>query len=179
MFVVIIGGSGSGKSEYAENTAVKLHTTLETDNIIYIATMEPYGEEAQKKIERHRKMRAEKGFKTIECYSGLKNLDIKAESVILLECMSNLTANEMFNKNNKNTLYDIMEGICKISANCSALIVVTNDVFSDDLNYDKEILNYIKCLGEINFKMSLMADIVTEVVCGIPINIKGGETNDY
>ncbi|MDO4301176.1 MAG: bifunctional adenosylcobinamide kinase/adenosylcobinamide-phosphate guanylyltransferase [Clostridia bacterium] len=179
MFMVIIGGSGSGKSEYAENIAVKLHTALKTDNIIYIATMEPYGEEAQKKIERHRKMRAEKGFKTIECYSGLKNLEIKAESVVLLECMSNLTANEMFNRNNKNTLYDIMEGICKISANCSAFIVVTNDVFSDDLNYDKEILKYIKCLGEINFKMSLMADIVTEVVCGIPVNIKGGETNDY
>ena len=35
MIVLVIGGSGSGKSEYAENLAV----SLRQDSLIYIATM--------------------------------------------------------------------------------------------------------------------------------------------
>ena len=46
--------------------------------------------------QRHRKMRAGKGFETVECYTGLKNLDFPENAVVLLECMSNLAANEMF-----------------------------------------------------------------------------------
>ena len=46
-----------------------------------------------------RKMRREKCFTTIECYTGVKNLEISSDSDILLECMSNLTANEMYQEN--------------------------------------------------------------------------------
>ena len=41
-------------------------------------------------------MRRQKQFSTLECYTGLKTADIPEDSVVLLECMSNLTANEMY-----------------------------------------------------------------------------------
>ena len=37
-----------------------------------------------------------KGFETIERYTDLSGLELPKEGVALLECLSNLTANEMF-----------------------------------------------------------------------------------
>ena len=69
MFHVITGGSGSGKSAFAEDCIVKYHRG---DSLLYyVATMMPFGVEMEAKIDRHRKMRAGKGFETIECYLDL------------------------------------------------------------------------------------------------------------
>ncbi len=179
MLTVITGGSGSGKSEYAENIAVELYRNLSAAGLVYIATMKPNGSEALKRIERHQKLRSDKGFETVECYSSLKGIKIKNGCVVLLECMSNLVANEIFDEGNKNAVCDIADGIkllCNISC---AVVVVTNEVFSDGINYDDETVEYIKDLGEINCRMAEMADSVREVVCGIPIRIKGGERNAF
>ena len=95
MFVLITGGSGSGKSEYAENRAVRLSNETGLP-LYYIATMKPFGEEGRKRVERHQKLRSGKGFLTVERYVNLKELKLPKEGVVLLECLSNLTANEMF-----------------------------------------------------------------------------------
>lgn len=71
--ILITGGSGSGKSAYAE----QLVTEFGDFNRIYIATMYPFDEESHKRIKRHRNMRARKQFTTVECYTGLKNLTIQ------------------------------------------------------------------------------------------------------
>ena len=71
MMTVVTGGSGSGKSAFAEDKIVSFGPAKR----IYIATMHPYDEESHKRVARHRKMRAGKGFETVECYTGLKNLD--------------------------------------------------------------------------------------------------------
>ena len=61
MVSLVIGGSGSGKSEFAEQLACK------TDGKrYYIATMQPYDEEMWEKIKRHQEVRKDKGFETIE-----------------------------------------------------------------------------------------------------------------
>ena len=64
MMVLVTGASGSGKSEYAEGVAVKL---AGKGNLYYLATMRVYGEEGARRVERHRKLRAGKGFQTVEC----------------------------------------------------------------------------------------------------------------
>ena len=78
MFYVVTGGSGSGKSAFAEDLICRNHDVSGTgqsgDSLIYIATMVPYGEETKRKIRRHREMRMNKGFSTIECYTGLDAL---------------------------------------------------------------------------------------------------------
>ena len=94
MLTLVTGGSGSGKSEFAENLSVG----YKSENLIYIATMFPYDNESLKKIERHKKMRENKNFKTIECFKDLKDIGIPKNSTVLLDCMSNLVANEMYLK---------------------------------------------------------------------------------
>lgn len=97
--IVVTGVSGSGKSEYAENRAAAL---AGGGPLYYVAAMEPYGEEAARRIRRHRSLRAGKGFTTLECYRDIARVPdmIGAsrcrEATVLVECMSNLLANEMF-----------------------------------------------------------------------------------
>ncbi len=175
--ILITGGSGSGKSEYAEKIAVQLKKSLLTEKMIYIATMMPLDNETLKKIERHRKMRYGKGFLTEECYC-VEDIKKKSEmgyfkeSIILIECISNLTANEIFSFKNKNACCDIANTIKNIKSKCMEIIIVTNEVFSDGAKYSFETLEYMKCLGKINCYMAEIADKVIEVVCGVPIYIK-------
>ena len=73
MFHLITGGSGSGKSEYAEQKLMEYAShSKRNKKRYYIATMIPFGKETEEKIARHRKLRAGKGFETIECYTDLK-----------------------------------------------------------------------------------------------------------
>lgn len=69
MIALVIGGSGSGKSAYAEQMAVK---AAGNGSLYYVATKQVYDEEGKKKVERHQKMRAGKGFLTIEQPRRLK-----------------------------------------------------------------------------------------------------------
>ena len=69
MMELVTGGSGSGKSAYAESVICGKHRllceTTENAPLYYIADMIPYGRETEKKIKAHRKMRAGKGFVTL------------------------------------------------------------------------------------------------------------------
>ena len=97
MNILITGSEASGKSEYAEKIAVeKAHS--EGLELIYIATLDKNsGGDTQKRIEKHRKMRKDKGFITIEQPKNLENIVLpKKNCVVLLEDLGNLCANEVF-----------------------------------------------------------------------------------
>ena len=173
MLTLVTGGSGSGKSAFAEDRVL----SFGEGKRIYIATMHPFDEESHKRIERHRKMRAGKGFETVECYTGLKNAVLPGESgkcVVLLEFMSNLVANEMYDPSGagENAEESILAGIHKLQKASDDLVVVTNEVFSDSMTDNPEMEKYLKLLGNINLRMGEMADLVTEVVYGIPVERK-------
>ena len=84
MLVLITGGSKNGKSAIAEKIIDRYDLSR-----FYIATMEPYSSEAYAIIERHKKMRAEKHFTTIEQYTDIHKISIPKNSAVLLECMGN------------------------------------------------------------------------------------------
>lgn len=172
MLIIITGGSGSGKSEYAEKKVMELG-----ENRIYIATMMVYDEEGKQRVKRHKILRTSKNFYTLERPINLDTIpenQIPKNSVVLLECMSNLVANEMFSSNHsgysQNEMIDkILRGVDKISNQANHLVIVTNEVFSDGITYDRETMNYIQVLGAVNVRLAAVADEVWEVVCGIPL----------
>ena len=210
MIIIVTGASGSGKSEYAEGVAVKL---AGKGDLYYLATMRVYGEEGVRRVERHRKLRAGKGFQTVECpvkvdesfaqvcmsesleqtcdtshgRAGMSEileqectkLDEKVwMPVALLECMSNLVANEMFPETagdeiNVNCVENIIRQIRHLRDQTGHLVIVTNQIFEDGIIYEPETMEYIRNLGQINQLLAEMADSVIEVVAGIPIFIKG------
>ena len=194
MITLVTGGSGSGKSAYAES----LLSSCEGIRY-YIATMQIYDAEGEKKVERHRKLRAGKGFLTIEspmnvgkirfaCAGEAEQAQYRqgAERKVqgssgkksaLLECMSNLTANEMFTKDGMKSEEEIVEKIVSeiqtISQKLDNLVIVTNNVFEDGVIYDAGTMEYLKALGRINAALARLADRVAEVVVGIPVELKG------
>lgn len=175
MFYLISGGSGSGKSEFAERISVELHKKTEKESFLYIATMMASDEEAQKKIRRHRTMRREKGFTTLECFTNLKNASISSPCTILLDCLSNLVANEMFAEEGvkKQVVEEVLQGVEHLLEKCDNLVIVTNEIFSDGCPYDDTTKEYIWNLGKLNQYLAERADKVVEVVFGIPVYQKG------
>ena len=168
MLVLITGGSKNGKSEIAE----RIVTSYDSERF-YIATMEPYCDEALEAIERHRKIRSKKGFETIEKYTDINEIEIPENSCVLLECICNLCANEMFSKNINDPVDKIMTGVEKIAKGAKVFVVVTNQVGDDGTVYSPETMKYIKNIGEVNRRISEKADCVIEAVYGIPIVLKG------
>lgn len=184
MLYLITGGSGSGKSEYAETLAVHEFAPQHGQGgLFYVATMQPYDDECVARIERHRNMRKEKGFTTIECQTHLERVNAGKQDVLLLECMSNLLANEMYFEQGRirgrgeRALPQLEEAVLKplrfLKQSSGGLVIVTNEVFSDGVQYDEETMNYIGLLGRVNQELAAMADAVIEVVCSIPLAVKG------
>ena len=173
MMTLVTGGSGSGKSEFAENRTL----AYSRENLVYIATMVVFDEEAHRKIARHREMRSEKNFNTIECFVDLKSLALERENTVLLDCISNLVANEMYQENgaHEHTVKQVIEGVKNIKEQVRNLVIVTNEVFSDGITYDEETKRYINYLGAINKALAQMSDEVVEVVYTIPVSHKGKE----
>ena len=167
MMILVTGGSGSGKSAFAEDCVVSCGETER----IYIATMYPFDEESRRRVQRHQKMRQGKGFETVECYTGLHKVQVPENSTVLLECMSNLVANEMFQESGagENTVNAVMEGIRNLREQTGDLVIVTNEIFSEAARYEGETETYQRYLGEINQKLAVLSDQVVEVVYGIPV----------
>ena len=175
MLTVVTGGSGSGKSEYAENTAVKL-AKEEGLPLYYIATMRPFGEEGKRRVERHRKLRAGKGFETIECYVNLENQELPERGVVLLECLSNWTANRMFAPGAPEPaacLEALWGELERSIAQWGHLVVVSNEIFSDGVDYDQATRAYLWLLGGLNRRLAQRAQLAVEVVCGLPVVLQG------
>lgn len=208
MITLITGGSGSGKSAYAEKYICYVSNEKGCKEKYYIATMQVFDDEGQRKIDRHRRLRAGKGFITIEQPRDIQNAVSKLQSEsslktvrsALLECMSNLVANEMFptvdasgiqaaeaekealddHENMKD--YDtaqisrvskkVLKEVSILSENVAELVIVTNNVFEDGVCYDESTMNYIKAMGIVNRGLAAMAERVVEVVAGIPVAVK-------
>lgn len=214
MMFFITGGSASGKSEYAEKLAEKLafsqgggqkngrkrkrsdvQNGSGTDALIpllYLATMRNDGEEAQLRIERHRQQREGRGFQLLEAPTPDRLEDVPACRVILLDCLSNFTANTLFSdvcgnvrddgcrnigdgRNGGKTVLEVTEKILRLRDRCKHLVIVADAVFSDGMVYEWETERYIRILGDICAILARQAEYVIEVVFGLPVFLRKAE----
>lgn len=168
MVILVTGGSKSGKSKIAEELLSGIGRK------IYLATMEPFGEEAKAAISRHRKLREGKGFETVERSRDIRGSDIpNGTEGILVECLSTLCANEIFSGNEKAPVEKIVSCIKLLKEKTNRLVIVTSSVDRDGIEYTAEVENYIRVLCEVNSRVAEFSDVVIEAVCGIPVMLKG------
>ena len=173
MFTLVIGGAASGKSEYAE--ALVLASPHRPR--YYIATMEPFDGEGRARVAKHRRMRADKQFETVERYTALSSLRLPQRGVVLLECMGSLAANELYSPSGAGNAADafaaIMDGVEALLSQCADLVVVSNEVFTGGNRYAEGTEDYLRLLARVNRALARRADRVCEVVCGLPQYVKG------
>lgn len=166
MVTLIIGGSASGKSEYAEQQVISL-----PGQRVYIATLEPWDDECRKRIKKHRNARAQRGFMTLECYRGLDQLTVPAHSNVLLDGLGNLVAGELYSPQGRG-IAAILAGTEHLLEQCSHLTIVADEVFSGGKDYEGDTLRYLREMGRLHCALARCADRVVEVVCGVPNVLK-------
>lgn len=173
MLIFITGGAASGKSAYAERL---LCQHAQENSRLYLATMQPFGVQAQARVKRHHALRAGKGFDTIERYTALNTILLpRTYQGILLECLSNLLANEMFAEDGAGQQAEdaILCGIAHLQQQCEVLVVVSSEIFSDGYHYSCQTEQYRQILARLHCKLATWAQVVIHTVCGLPVPLKG------
>lgn len=180
--IVVTGGSRSGKSEYAEEIA-----KAQGEGVAYIATGVITDDEMRKRVDLH-VVRRPKEWVTIEAY---KNLDTKLEATkesvntVLLDCVSVMTTNFMFDKDvfdnpddksEHDILEDLLNEISKLIGCCKKkdynLIVVCSEVGMGIVPESKVTRIFRDLNGKANQYIAKKADEVYMCVSGIPLRIK-------
>ena len=163
MLALLTGGSGSGKSEYAENLAVRLHgehaasrqTGVEEQpgRLIYLATMRNTGGDGEtaERIRRHRKAREGKGFVTVECGRTIGAIPFSSGDTVLLEDLPNLLSNELYEEEPAEDLHSVC---------------------SDGPSPYPETERFKKILSELNCELAMRAEFAAELCAGIPLVLK-------
>ncbi len=196
---LVFGGSGSGKSELAERLCVRASRRDGAPaRLTYVATMRDDGSrEALRRVERHRRMRAGRGFETWEVPRDIAGelrrapgaLSCPGAGVALLEGLGTLCANELFDAgapaplDDPRTLARTAEGalgraLCGVWAlreRCRDLVVVSDDLFRGSVPAQGATRAYLEVLARANRAVAERADRVVEVVCGIPLWLRGAE----
>lgn len=164
MITLILGAKNSGKSAFAEKLVSEASSD---DNRYYIATMIPYGEEGAMRVEKHRKQREGLNFKTIEMTHNIdeavKQMDSPKEAFVLLECIPNLVANEMFEYKVSDVVNTVLNEICILEGKVKELYIVSYNDFGDVEDFDAETLVYINNINYVNQEIEKTADRVYKI----------------
>lgn len=165
MLILVMGKNSSGKSAFAEALAVQLRQKR-----YYLATMLPYGEEGAARVQKHIAGRAGLGFVTLELPYTVGDSDIPADAVALVEDVSNLLSNAMFDQGV--SALEVLEDIKLLSRRADCIIAVTISEFEDG-DYSQETRHYIEALAWLNHSLHILAHTVIEMQEGRPILRKG------
>lgn len=159
--ILVTGAAASGKSELAEQICCGYGGRR-----LYIATMRPYGEDGAARVQKHRAMRAGRGFDTVECYGRLERLKLYSPPAIaLLEDTGNLVANLLYGESSC-TVEEILAGVFSLAECVPVLVVVANEVFCGIEQPAMEL--YLHMLAELHRGIAARASAVMEAICGLP-----------
>ena len=139
MFIFVSGGTRSGKSEWAERAAVALSSDTPR---VYLATAQVSDEDMRRRVARHQAARKDRGFLTLERTRDLSGIfpNIPSDATVLLECLPNWLANEMFTGDGSvcdPALLEenIFQTALALKERCRHLLIVSDDIFSDGVTY--------------------------------------------
>ena len=161
---LILGPNGSGKSLFAESEAV-----ASGGSPVYLATMVPQTEDNFRRIEKHRRQRADKGFRTVERGWDLAAVAITAAETVLLEDASNLLANGIFAHGAAGD--EALRQILALARRCKKLVVVSIEGLPE-ADYDGETAAYIRALNDLNDALAAQSAAVFRMERGVPIRIR-------
>ena len=165
MFIFICGNSGSGKSFYAE----KRLSGFSSEKKIYLATAKILDFEMSERVKKHKLMRQNKNFITIECEKNLDVITIPEHSSVLIESLTTWLSNEMFDGGKAEKIFSDFN---KLKSQCENIILVSDYIFSDGIIYDDFTENYVKALADLTKKFANEADEVFECVSGLILRYK-------
>ncbi len=177
MNVFISGGAKNGKSDFAQNLAVKMAREAERP-LYYVATMIPHDDEDRERIERHQWNRNGLGFRTIEAGKNLSQALTDPEGVYLIDSVTALLSNEMFREDG--SMYHsaprkITAELRELCHTFDSLIFVSDYMYSDAIDYSDTVEAYRKGLADIDRMLAQECDAAIEMFYGFPTWYKKDE----
>ena len=164
--ILVTGKNGSGKSAFAESLVCCAGGAR-----CYIATMIPNGAEGAARVKKHLRQREGRGFLTLELPYVVGDAAIPPDSAVLLEDVSNLLGNRMFERGG--TAEETLADIAALHKRCRILVAVTIGGLDASV-YNGETRGYIEALNALNAALYDLADTVVELRNGVP-QLKKGE----
>ncbi|EID44991.1 bifunctional adenosylcobinamide kinase/adenosylcobinamide-phosphate guanylyltransferase [Parageobacillus thermoglucosidasius] len=184
MIVFISGGVRSGKSRIAETYVQKL--AAPESALHYIATARASDDEMKQRIAHHRKQRQKQAVKWVTWEQPVQ-LDklisvFTKNDVILLDCVTNWLANELFvdeSWQKETVCFDkarkMWETLQQLENASRALIVVSNELFSGGVPDDLGTYHFMKTLGWLHQQIVSSAQVAILAQNGIAV-VKKGES---
>ncbi len=170
MITFICGGVRSGKSSFAEN-----YICDKSKNKIYLATAIAYDDEMRKRVDLHKESRSGQGWITIEKSTSITDATFGREAIVLLDCLTNLVANEMYlcNLGVEAVVSKVFTQLLEVAKQVKELVIVSNDIFSAVDDYSHETLQYMKALGRLHCLITKEATSCYELNYKIATKMKG------
>lgn len=173
--ILITGGQRSGKSAYAERLALKL-----SDRPVYVATAHVWDEEFRQRVERHKARRGSQ-WTNIEEEQFLSRHDLTGR-VAVVDCLTLWYTNFFFNREKNDgeqpTVDEALDGLKaefdRFTSQNATFIFVTNEIGSGGVSGSDVQRRFTDLEGWMNQYVAARADDVVLMVCGIPVNVKGG-----
>jgi adenosylcobinamide kinase/adenosylcobinamide-phosphate guanylyltransferase len=171
--IFITGGARSGKS----NLAVQIAENAK-GGVAFIATAQSGDEEMKERIRLHKESRPE-DWTTIEEPLNIASAiaEVKGHKVIIIDCLTLLLSNLMFENNGSNSEDEIMNKIRDMIQAArdfdGTTIVVSNEVGMGIVPENELARRFRDLAGKANQIMAADADEVYICFAGIPIKLKG------
>ncbi len=164
MKILYFGGQKSGKSNLAEQKAIRLSNERKP---YYIATYDnSYGDsEMIQRIQKHQLQRVD-NFLTIEETHELFSVINEGETY-LIDCISMWILNNI--EEDETNLLEQLDLLSKKNAN---IVFVLNDVSSGVIPLDSLSRKYVDLSGIIGQKLASFCDEVYEVKLGLEVKLK-------
>lgn len=160
---LVLGGTRSGKSSYAEEISKHLGC------FDYLATLDTSGDEAAaQRVALHRKRRADT-FATFELTSPTALVDhiLQAERPFLLDSLGNFVASSM--AKTERSVGDLVVALRQ----CSVPWVIVSEEVGLSVHPETEVGRlFVDRLGNLNQAVAAVATDVCLVVAGIPLKLK-------
>ena len=166
--LLITGGARSGKSAYAERTALSL-----SPNPIYLATARIWDEEFRKRVERHRQARGQE-WTNIEEEKELGRHCVEGR-VVLVDCLTLWCTNFFFDLNADidRAFQELRQEFDRLTAQKATFVFVTNEIGLGGTSENEMQRKFTDLQGWMNQYVAARADEVVLMVSGIPVRIKG------
>lgn len=173
-FIFVIGGARSGKSRYARDLAKGI-----SRRVVFIATCLSQDKEMKKRVALHKRSRP-RYWKVIEEGKDVKSILIKLKNrfdVVIIDCLGLLISNLLQDALNEKAIEREIKAIAQILTKAKVTsIVVSNKVGGGIVPENQLARRFRDLTGLSNQIMARYADAVYIMQAGIPVKIKGGNS---
>lgn len=164
---LVVGGAASGKSAFAEYL-VRSHGGART----YLATAQALDAEMKEKIARHR-MKRGTGWTTIEApvEVGPVISEMKSGHILLMDCATMWLTNVLLGGHDpvksETGFFEALDTAC------GDVVIVSNEVGGGITPADALSRRFRNVHGHLNQRLAARADLVVNVIAGLPLALKG------